>query len=83
VEDAVVVAYLPWLPGMVYQFRHGWPTLRAPPDYFLFLFGRSGLLAIGAWTLLCFLLLRGWDDVRPRRKGAGIPPRACCSRPGR
>ena len=53
---------------------HGQPTLDALPDYFLFLFGRSALLALGAWTLLCFLLLRGWDDVRPRRKGAGVPP---------
>jgi uncharacterized membrane protein len=76
----VIFAYLPWLPGMVYQFRHGEqagtgePTLQALPDYFQFLFGRSGLIALAAWTLLCFLLLRGWDDVRPRRKGAGIPP---------
>ncbi len=76
----VVLAYLPWLPGMVHQFRHGGqsgtgePSLQALPDYFQFLFGRSGLLTLAAWTLLCFLLLRGWDDVRPRRKGAGIPP---------
>jgi mannosyltransferase len=77
----VVLAYLPWLPGMVNQFRngeaagHGRPTLlQALPDYFQFLFGRSDILALAAWTLLCFLLLRGWDDVRPRRKGAGVPP---------
>jgi hypothetical protein len=24
--------------------------------------------------LLCFLLLRGWDDFRPRRKNTGVPP---------
>ena len=24
--------------------------------------------------MLCFLLLRGWDDLRPRRKGTGVPP---------
>jgi mannosyltransferase len=76
----VALAYLPWLPGMVNQFRdgelagHGQPTLQAVPDYFQFLFGRSDILALGAWTLLCFLLLRGWDDLRPRRKGTGVPP---------
>ena len=76
----VALAYLPWLPGMVNQFRngeqggHGQATLQALPDSFQFLFGRSALLALAAWTLLCFLLLRGWDDVRPRRKGAGVPP---------
>ena len=76
----VVVAYLPWLTGMVNQFRdgelagHGQPTLQAVPDSFLFLFGRSDILALGAWSLLCFLLLRGWDDLRPRRKGSGVPP---------
>jgi uncharacterized membrane protein len=76
----VALAYLPWMPGMVDQFRdgtpwgHGQPTLQALPDYFMFLFGRSALLALGAWTLLCFLLLRGWDDLRPRRKNTGVPP---------
>jgi uncharacterized membrane protein len=76
----VALAYLPWLPGMVNHFLagedagHGQPTLQALPDFFGFLFGRSALLALAAWTLLCFLLLRGWDDLRPRRKGAGVPP---------
>ena len=76
----VTLAYLPWLFGMVTQFRdgalagHGQPTLQAVPDSFLFLFGRSDILALGAWSLLCFLLLRGWDDLRPRRKGSGVPP---------
>jgi uncharacterized membrane protein len=77
----VALAYLPWLPGMVHQFQNGGltghggrPTLQAVPEYFQFLFGRSDILALGAWTLLCFLLLRGWDDVRPRRKGSGVPP---------
>jgi mannosyltransferase len=76
----VVLSYLLWLPGMVNQFRdgepagRGQPTLQAVPDFFQFLFGRSDILALGAWTLLCFLLLRGWDDVRPRRKGTGVPP---------
>lgn len=76
----VVLVYLPWLPGMVNQFRngeqagYGQPALQALPDSFEFLFGRSILLALAAWTLLCFLLLRGWDDVRPRRKGAGVQP---------
>ena len=75
----VALAYVPWLAGMVNQFQgggpvgHGQPALQALPDYFMFLFGRSTLLALGAWTLLCFLLLRGWDDLRPRRKGAGVP----------
>jgi mannosyltransferase len=76
----VALAYLPWLAGRAGQFRGGGPaglgqpTLQAMPDYFMFLFGRSALLALGAWSLLCFLLLRGWDDLRPRRKGTGVPP---------
>jgi mannosyltransferase len=76
----VVLAYLPWLPGMVNQLGHGEPAragspvLQALPEYFGFLFGRSGLLVLAAWTLLAFLLLRGWDDLRPRRKGGGVPP---------
>ncbi|MDQ3864418.1 MAG: glycosyltransferase family 39 protein [Actinomycetota bacterium] len=76
----VAIAYLPWLPSMVHQFRHsahdgsGGPALQTLPDYFQFLFGRSGLLSLAAWTLLCFLFIRGWDDLRPRRKGGGVPP---------
>jgi hypothetical protein len=75
----IVLAYLPWLPGMISQFQRasveaGEPSLQALPDYFEFLFGRSWLLALAAWTLLAFLLLRGWDDLRPRRKGGGVPP---------
>jgi len=76
----VAVAYLPWLPSMVHQFRSGTyngsgeATLRALPDHFQFLFGRSGLISLAAWTLLCFLLIRGWDDLRSRRKGRGIRP---------
>jgi mannosyltransferase len=78
----VALAYVPWLPGMIYQFQYskqrgawiGDPTLSALPDYFQFLFGRSGLLSLAAWTLLSFLFIRGWDDLRPRRKGSGIPP---------
>lgn len=75
----VVLAYLLWLPGMAYQFRHagargGEPTPQSIPDYFEFLFGGSWMLALAAWTLLAFLLLRGWDDLRPRRKGGGVPP---------
>jgi len=74
----VALAYLPWLPSMAHQARSGTqsgePTLQVLPDYFQFLYGRSGLLSLAAWTLLCFLLIRGWDDLRPRRKGRGIPP---------
>ena len=76
----VAIVYLPWLPTMVHQFRSGeqngaeGTALQALPDYFQFLFGRSGLLSLAAWTLLCFLLIRGWDDLRPRRKGRGVPP---------
>jgi mannosyltransferase len=74
----VILAYLPWLPSMVHQSRSGTqggePTLQVLPDYFQFLFGRSGLLTLAAWTLLCFLLIRGWDDLRSRRKGRGIAP---------
>jgi len=76
----VAVAYLPWLPNMVHQFRYetqgatGEATLQALPDHFQFLFGRSGLLSLAAWTLLCFLMIRGWDDLRPRRKGRVIQP---------
>jgi mannosyltransferase len=76
----VAIAYLPWLIGATGQFGDGGPagggqpTLDALPDYFMFLFGHSALLALGAWTLLCFLFLRGWDDLRPRRKGTGVPP---------
>jgi mannosyltransferase len=78
----VAVAYLPWLPSMVYQFGYnaqsgtstGEPTLQVPPDYFQFLFGRSGLLSFAAWTLLSFLLIRGWDDLRRRRKRGVVLP---------
>lgn len=74
----VFLAYLPWLPGMVYQLRHGdkvgEPTLQVLPYYFQSLFGRSGLLAVVAWTLLAFLLLRGWDDLRRRRKEGVVLP---------
>ncbi|HZB08005.1 MAG TPA: glycosyltransferase family 39 protein [Rubrobacter sp.] len=78
----VAVAYLPWLPSMVHQSpygdqngtRIGDTTLQVPPDYFQFLFGRSGLLSFAAWTLLAFLLIRGWDDLRRRRKSGVVPP---------
>src|SRR5829696_8685863 len=78
----VAVAYLPWLPSMVRQFGYntqsgtstGEPALQVPPDYFQFLFGRSGLLSFAAWTLLSFLLIRGWDDLRRRRKRGVVPP---------
>jgi hypothetical protein len=78
----VAVAYLPWLPGMVHQSPYGdqngtWigeATLQVPPDYFQFLFGRSGLLSFAAWTLLAFLLVRCWDDLRRRRKRGVVPP---------
>jgi hypothetical protein len=75
----VAVAYLPWLPSMVHQFGYNTqsaaePTLQIPPDYFQFLFGRSGLLSFAAWTLLAFLLIRGWDDLRRRRKRGVVPP---------
>ena len=78
----VAVAYLPWLPSMVHQFGYdaqsgtstGEPILQVPPDYFQFLFGRSGLLSFAAWTLLAVLLIRGWDDVRRRRKRGVVPP---------
>jgi|SRR5215207_5767941 len=74
----VFLAYVPWLPSMAYQLQHveraGAPELQGPSDYLLFLFGRSGLLALAAWTLLAFLLLRGWDDLRRRREGGTIPP---------
>jgi mannosyltransferase len=78
----IAIAYLPWLPGMVHQSPYGdqngthirEATLRIPPDYFQFLFGRSGLLSFAAWTLLAFLLIRGWDDLRRRRKRGVVPP---------
>ena len=78
----IAIAYLPWLPGMVHQSpygdqngtRIGEATLQIPPDYFQFLFGRSGLLSFAAWTLLAFLLIRGWDDLRRRRKRGVVPP---------
>jgi mannosyltransferase len=78
----IAIAYLPWLPGMVHQSPYGdqngtWigeATLQVPPDYFQFLFGRSGLLSFAAWTLLAFLLVRGWDDLRRRRKRGLVPP---------
>src|SRR5829696_2124569 len=76
----VALAYLPWLPSMVHQFGSGEqsgtgePVLRFLPDYFQFLFGQSGLISLSAWTLLAFLLIRGWDDLRPRQKGRGVPP---------
>jgi len=76
----VALAYLPWLPSMIHQFGPGEqsgagePTLQVLPDYFQFLFGRSGLISLAAWTLLSFFFIRGWDDLRPRRKGREIPP---------
>ena len=78
----VAVAYLPWLPSMVHQSGYntqsgtltGEAALQVPPDYFQFLFGRSGLLSFAAWTLLSFLLIRGWDDLRRRRKRGVVPP---------
>jgi 4-amino-4-deoxy-L-arabinose transferase-like glycosyltransferase len=74
----VALAYLPWLPSMLHQsgsgIQSGEQALGVLPDYFQFLFGRSGLLSLAAWTLLCFFLIRGWDDLRRRRKGRGIPP---------
>jgi mannosyltransferase len=78
----VVVAYLPWLPSMVHLFGYnaqsgtstGQPALQVPPDYFQFLFGRSALLSFAAWTLLSFLLIRGWDDLRRRRKRGVLLP---------
>jgi mannosyltransferase len=78
----IAIAYLPWLPGMVNQSpygnqngtRIGEATLQIPPDYFQFLFGRSGLLSFAAWTLLAFLLIRGWDDLRRRRNRGVVPP---------
>jgi 4-amino-4-deoxy-L-arabinose transferase-like glycosyltransferase len=78
----VAVAYLPWLPELVQQLGYGTQggtpageaALQIPPDYFQFLFGRSGLLSFAAWTLLAFLLIRGWDDLRRRRKEPGVPP---------
>ena len=76
----VALFYLPWLPSMVHQFGSGkqsgagGPTLQVLPEYFQFLFGRSGLVSLAAWTLLSLLFIRGWDDLRPRRKGRGIPP---------
>ena len=78
----VAIAYLPWLPGMVHQSGYNIPigtstgesALQIPPDYFQFLFGRSGLLSFAAWTLLAFLLIRGWDDLRRRWKRGVVPP---------
>jgi mannosyltransferase len=78
----LAIAYLPWLPSMVHQSGYntrigtstGEPALQIPPDYFQFLFGRSGLLSFAAWTLLAFLFIRGWDDLRRRRKRGVVPP---------
>ncbi len=78
----IAIAYLPWLPSMIHQSpygdqngtRIGETTLQILPDYFQFLFGRSGLLSFAAWTLLAFLLVRGWDDLRRRRKRGVVPP---------
>jgi mannosyltransferase len=78
----VAIAYLPWLPSMVHQSPYGnqngtWigeTTLQIPPDYFQFLFGRSALLSFAAWTLLAFLLIRGWDNLRRRRRRGLVPP---------
>ena len=33
-----------------------------------------GLLSFAAWTLLAFLLIRGWDDLRRRRRRRGVVP---------
>jgi uncharacterized membrane protein len=52
----VAIAYLPWLPSLVHQSGYdtqigtstGEQALQIPPDYFQFLFGRSGLLSFAA-----------------------------------
>lgn len=65
----VVVAYLPWLPTVVAQFRTEGFWIEPPQPSTLtkcfgFLFGRSGLLQILALMLFSLLLLRAWKDVR-------------------
>lgn len=71
----VVLAYVPWLPGMYYQVTYSrqlgsWisePTPAAFVDFFEFLFNNSVALSLIAWTLLAFLLPRAWNELRERR----------------
>ncbi len=72
----VGLAYVPWLPGMFYQFTYskqlgGWipkPSPAATTDYLNFLFDRSETMVVLVWTLFAFLLLRSWDGFKERRK---------------
>ena len=71
----VVLAYVPWLPGLYYQVTYSrqlgsWisePTPAAFVDFFEFLFNNSVLLSLIAWTLLAFLLPQAWNALRERR----------------
>ena len=79
----ISLAYAAWLPGMAYQMRNstaqgawiGEATLSVFPEYVLFIFGRSELLALAAAALTAPLLVRAWSFLRGRReKGSGLVP---------
>lgn len=71
----VVLAYVPWLPGLYYQVTYSRqlgggisePTPAAFVNFFESLFNNSVLLSLIAWTLLAFLLPRAWNVLRERR----------------
>ena len=79
----VSLAYLAWVPGMIYQMRNstaqgawiGDASLALFPKYVLFVFGRSELLALAAAALCALLLVRAWlSPRRDRGKGNGAFP---------
>ncbi len=79
----VSLAYLAWVPGMIYQMRNstaqgawiGDASLFLFPKYALFIFGRSELLALAATALCAGLLVRAWTSSRrDREKGNELLP---------
>lgn len=73
----VVLAYIPWLPGLYYQLTYSkqlgsWipePTPASFVSFFEFLFNNGVATALVAWTLLSFLLPHAWNDLQERREG--------------
>ncbi|QIN84760.1 hypothetical protein GBA63_20515 [Rubrobacter tropicus] len=77
----ISLAYAPWLPGMAYQMRNstaqgawiGDATLSTFPNYVLFIFGRSELLALMAAALCVPLLILSFFRKRREEKQAPFP----------
>lgn len=75
----VVLAYVPWLPGLYYQVTYsrelgGWipePTPYAFVDFFEFLFNKSAALSILVGLLIIILPFHYWKDYRGRDEEEG------------